>query len=193
MSARANSVRDTRARILSSTQAAYLSTDYEDVTLQSIAERSGVSVQTLIRHFGSKERMFAEAVEEFSTGIWSQMDRVTVGDVRGAIEALHDRYEWMGDGNMRMLAQEGSIEPIAEVMRAARAGHRRWMERTFAPYLPPEGHPDREKRLLQFLTVCDVYTWKLLRRDHGADHETAITAVVELATALIQARGGRDG
>lgn len=192
MRARAEAVRETRNKIVSAATEACLATNYDDIQLQGIAERSGVSVQTVIRHFGSKERLFAAAFEEFSARITARMDLVEVGDIRGAIETLHERYEWMGDGNIRMLAQEESVGPIAEVMREARTVHRKWVERILAPYLPPERHPDREKRLLQFLIVCDVYTWKLLRRDHGADRETTTAALVELATALIRSKGEPD-
>lgn len=189
MRARAVAVRETRERILSAVQETFQTQDLNDVRLPAISQRSGFSVQTILRHFGSKERLFAEAFEEFTAETWTRMSRVGAGDIRGAIGALHARYEWMGDGNIRMLAQEESVGPIGEVMQRVRDAHREWVERIFDPYLPPQGHADRSKRLYQFLVVCDVYTWKLIRRDHGGDRDTTANAVVELATALVRAKG----
>ena len=112
------------------------------------------------------------------------MEGVEVGDIRAAVEALHARYEWMGDGNIRMLAQEDSPGLIADGMKSARKWHRQWIERIFAPYLPAKGAA-RRRRLYQFLIVCDVYTWKLVRRDHGGSRNATTKAIVELANAIV--------
>ena len=184
MAARAEAVRDTRARILDAAREAHLATYYDDFTLQHIADEAEVTVQTVLRHFGTKEDLIAAAFAELASDIFKQMDTVAVGDVRGAVEVLYARYEWMGDGNIRALAQEERVKPMAHYMATARSFHREWVERIFAPYLPPQGHPAREKRVLQLLVLCDVYTWKLLRRDHGADHETAVEAVLDLMAQL---------
>jgi hypothetical protein len=34
--------------------------------------------------------------------------------------------------------------------------------------------------------VCDVYTWKLLRRDAGLDRKSTELAMVELLTPLLE-------
>lgn len=191
MSARADAVRETRANIIEAAGKAILTTDYGSVTLEMIAEASGVSVQTIIRHFESKDRLFDEAFAAFMHDVGRAMDGVGVGDVRSAIEALHARYEWMGDGNIRMLSQEESPGPIAGGMKMARKLHRDWVERIFDPYLPAKPPAARRKRLHQFLIVCDVYTWKLIRRDHGASRAATTQTVIELANAAI-ALGGEE-
>jgi AcrR family transcriptional regulator len=189
MGARAEAVRETRTRILAAAGEALLKTDYGAITLQMVGESCGVSVQTIIRHFESKDRLFREAFEVFDNEVASEMERVEVGDIRGAIEALHSRYEWMGDGNIRMLAQEESTGLIADGMRSARKMHRDWVERTFEPYLPSRGDPARRKRLFQFLIVTDVYTWKLVRRDHGGSRVATTETIIELTNAIVRQEG----
>jgi AcrR family transcriptional regulator len=184
MGARADAVRETRAKILAAAGEALQTTDYASITLDAIGESSGVSVQTIIRHFGSKDGLFHEAFDAWGQKVAREMEGVEVGDVRGAIEALHARYEWMGDSNIRMLAQEESPGLIADGMKVARKFHRAWIERIFAPYLPAKGAA-RRKRLYQFLIVCDVYTWKLVRRDHGGSRNATTEAIVELANAIV--------
>lgn len=188
MSARADGVRETRTKIVAAAGEAILTTDYSAITLEAISSQSGVSVQTIIRHFGSKEGLLREAFEAFTKRIDAEMRRVEVGDIAAAIEALHARYEWMGDANVRMLAQEESPGLIAEGMKTARKYHRQWVERIFEPYLPPSGAA-RRKRLYQFLIVCDVYTWKLIRRDHRGSRAATTEAVVELANAIVRYEG----
>lgn len=185
MGTRADTVRETRDKILAAAGEALLKTDYNAITLDVIGKSADTTVQTIIRHFTSKERLFREAFDAFTVKIGAEMAGVAVGDVRGAIEALHARYEWMGDANLRMLAQEEMPGPIADAMGLARKLQRKWVERVFAPYLPASGAA-RRKRLYQLLIVCDVYTWKLVRRDHGGSRDAAVEAIVELANAAIR-------
>lgn len=189
MTARADAVRETREKILAAVGEAVLMTDYNAITLQQISERVGVSVQTVIRHFRSKDALFRDAFQAFGEKVVAAMDGVEAGDIRGAMEALHARYEWMGDANIRMLAQEESPGLIADGMKQGRKFQRGWVERIFAPYLPARGDPARRRRLFQFLIVCDVYTWKLVRRDHGGSRAATTEALVELANAIARLEG----
>lgn len=189
MKARADSVRETRSRILAAAGEAVLVSDQDAITLAAIGEAAEVSVQTIIRHFGSKDGLFREAYERMFEQVVRSMEDVAVGDVRGAIEALHARYEWMGDSNIRFLAQEATPGPIADGTRAARKYHRGWVERIFDPYLPPKGNPERRTRLFQLLIVCDVYTWKLIRRDHGGSRTATTEAILDLANAVVGYEG----
>jgi hypothetical protein len=43
----------------------------------------------------------------------------------------------------------------------------------------------RQRRLAQFVAVCDVYTWKLLRRDAGLSRRQTQLALVELLTPMM--------
>lgn len=189
MNARADAVRETRARIVAAAGEAILESDYNAITLEAIGQAAGVSVQTIIRHFASKDGLFRETFENMNKRVMISMEAVAIGDVRGAIEALHARYEWMGDSNIRMLAQEGSSGLISDGTKAARKYHRGWVERIFDPYLPAKGDPERRRRLFQLLIVCDVYTWKLIRRDHGGSRAATTEAILELANAVVGCKG----
>jgi hypothetical protein len=45
--------------------------------------------------------------------------------------------------------------------------------------------PDRELRLAQLVAICDVYTWKLLRRDQRLSRERTGRALVEMINGLV--------
>jgi len=189
MNARADAVRENRSRILAAACEAVLKSDHDAIPLAAIGEAAGVSVQTIIRHFGSKDGLFREAYERMFERVVKSMEDVAVGDVKGAIEALHARYEWMGESNIRFLAQEATPGMIADGTKAARKFHRDWVEKIFEPFLPPKGDPERRRRLFQLLIVCDVYTWKLIRRDHGGSRAATTEAILDLACAVVGQRG----
>jgi hypothetical protein len=55
----------------------------------------------------------------------------------------------------------------------------------FAPHLDGLRRPDRELRLAQLLAICDVYTWKLLRRDQGLSRARTERALAGMINGLV--------
>ncbi|MEA2331317.1 MAG: hypothetical protein QOH58_1455, partial [Thermoleophilaceae bacterium] len=47
---------------------------------------------------------------------------------------------------------------------------------------------ERDRRLAQLVAVCDVYTWKLLRRGAGLSRRQTELALAELLEPLLEAR-----
>jgi hypothetical protein len=53
----------------------------------------------------------------------------------------------------------------------------------FGPFLTDDYLPDgveRKRRLAQFVAVCDVYTWKLLRLDAGLGKDQVALSLLEM-------------
>ena len=165
MTARRDSVEQTRERILQAAYDAWLELPYDQVTLDAVARVAGTSRQTVLRHFGSKDDL-ALAVVEWQRPREEAARRAEPGDTVGAIRQLLDRYEAMGDANVRLLELEGRIDPIDRLLAVARESHRTWIEDTFAAELPAHG-ARREELVMTLYAATDVTVWKLLRRDLG--------------------------
>ena len=75
------------------------------VTIAAIAKRAGVSGQTVLNHFGSKEELATAAYEHLGKEITLRRYEPEPGDVRGALKVLIDDYEITGDAVIRMLAR----------------------------------------------------------------------------------------
>ena len=63
MTSRARAVEETRRRILDASVDLHGERLVADISLDDIAERAGVSVQTVLRHFGSRAGLVEAAVE----------------------------------------------------------------------------------------------------------------------------------
>ncbi|MGH1565489.1 TetR/AcrR family transcriptional regulator [Mumia sp. DW29H23] len=186
MDVRARSTAATRERILAATLATFFDAPTLDVPLRTVAERAGVSVQTVLRHFESKDGLVAAAAAYTAGRIGDQRDRAPVGDLTGAVENLVAHYEELGDGVVRMLAEETRNPALSVVADQGRAYHREWCARVFAGGLAHTPEADRPRRLAQVVAVCDVFTWKLLRRDQGLSRDETTRALVELLRPLLQ-------
>ena len=184
MGARAEAAEGTKRRILEAVIELHMQRYYDQVSLEDIAERAGVTVQTVLRRFGNKERLIDAASEEVQGRVSSQRDEAPVGDVAGAVENLLDHYEDWGDGVLRLLAQEERVPAFRKATDAGRALHREWVERTFAPSLAEHEGEVRERLLAELVAVCDVYVWKVLRKDLGLSRGQTELALGEMISAL---------
>jgi AcrR family transcriptional regulator len=184
MRARAEAAAETGRRILEATIELHRERYFDQVSLEDIAERAGVTVQTVIRRFGSKERLIEAAAEEGNRQVSRQRNQAPIGDIEGALKNLIDHYEQWGDSVMRLLAQEERVPAFRAVTDAGRALHHEWVERTFAPLLAERTGTARQRLLAELIAICDVYFWKLLRRDLRLSREQTELALKEMILAL---------
>jgi len=187
MGSRAEAAAETGRRILSATLHCYSEQFFDQVSLEDIAERAGVTVQTILRRFTCKDDLIAAAADEARRSIKSQRDEVPVGDVAGAIKALVNTYEEHGDRVLRLLAQEERVAAFRLITDAGRTYHRQWVERVFAQFLAIRTGSKRQRLLAQLISICDLYSWKVLRRDLGLSRDATKLAMTEAVMAVVAA------
>ena len=177
----------TGERILDAAVEVFWELPTNQISLDEVARRAGVTVQTVIRRFGGRDGLLAAAVERESEKVRRQRERaVPLGDAAGAVHVLVEHYEDTGDRVLKMLAEEERVPRLSEIADRGRELHRDWCARVFAPELVGRAGTDRQRRLAQFVAVCDVYTWKLLRRDAGLSRRQTELALVELLNPLLE-------
>jgi AcrR family transcriptional regulator len=167
MGARASAAAATGERVLDAATEVFWEMPSDQISLEEVARRSGVSVQTVIRHFGGKDGLLAAASAREAGRVRAQRDEAPVGDTAAAIRVLVEHYENTAD--------------------RGRAMHRDWCARVFSTALTDRVSVERRRRrLAQLVAVCDVYTWKLLRRDAGLSRRQTELALVELVQPLLE-------
>ncbi|UOY02479.1 TetR/AcrR family transcriptional regulator [Blastococcus sp. PRF04-17] len=188
MTARAATVGRTRERILAVARDRFFSAPYDEVRLAEVAAAAGVSEQTLLNHFSSKEGLLLAVVEFVAPEIEALRGPVAPGDVDAAVRALMRQYEALGDANVRLAAVAERIPELAAGVEFGRRHHTAWLEATFADSLPDDPRA-RRRTVAALYAVTDVGTWKLLRRDLGHSRaETAAVLRLLLRAALETAR-----
>lgn len=175
----------TGERILDAAVAVFYQRPSEEISLADVATLAGVSVPTVIRRYGGKDGLLAAAAERESARIVAQRDQAAVGDVGGATRIIVAHYEELGDVVLRLLAEAERRPALREIADHGRDVHRRWCERVFAPVLTGRSGVERDRRLAQLISVTDVLTWKLLRRDRGLSRRQTELAVRELLEPLM--------
>jgi AcrR family transcriptional regulator len=185
MVVRAESAATTAERIIAAAMELFLARPYDEISLDEVARVADVTVQTVLRRFGTKEKLVAATAEVGLRRVRQERDEAPIGDVAGAVANLMDHYEEWGDRVLLMLSQEDRVAPLRRVTDAGRALHRRWVERTFAPWLGGPGERRRLRRA-QLLAVTDVYVWKLLRRDQRMSRRATERALRDLVARITE-------
>src|SRR5664279_5417561 len=117
---RGEQARATRRRIVDAAAALFIENGYPATTLDQIAERAGVAVQTIYFHFGNKRTVLKEAVDVAAVGDYEPvplLDRPWLEQIRA--EPDPDRVIALWVHTSRTIF--GRIAPIMRVVRDAAA------------------------------------------------------------------------
>jgi AcrR family transcriptional regulator len=192
MRARAEAVEATRDRIARAAMARFLGQLYDDVTIAAVAADAGVSAQTVLNHFESKEGLFTAAAAIFSADLAGEREQARPRDAAGAVASLLDQFERSGDGNVRLALLDERIPAVKAALDDARAYHQAFLADVFADRLP-RAPAERRRALAALHAATDVYTWKLLRRDLGLGRRAAQQVMTEMVEAIASAWPTDDG
>lgn len=180
--ARAASAEATRRRILNATVDLLKTRFRIEIRLEDVAREAQVSVQTVLNVFATRTGLLDAALAEMLRELRALRLSAEPGNIAGGVAALIDHYEQFGDLVVRNLMEQAD----PQLIEIGRAGHRQWVRRQFAPYLERLAQP-RRTQIDELVCVCDVYTWKLLRRDLGRSRSHTEATILAMVTALVDA------
>lgn len=186
MRARAEAVEATRERIARAAMQRFLAEPYDDVTIASVARDAGVSHQTLLNHFESKDGLFAAAAERFSADLALSREGRETSDPESVVALLMEQFERSGDGNVRLALLHERIEAVRAGLEQGRANHQGWLAEVFEDRLPSDP-AERRRTLAALHAATDVYTWKLLRRDLGHGRRATQRIMTDMVRAILYA------
>jgi AcrR family transcriptional regulator len=189
-SARAAAAEQTRERIMRAAIDLFMTaSDWDDLTIPRIAETAGVSPQTVVLHFKTKDTL-VEATCRWWAPRETELRAVESGDPLEAAKQICDRYETLGPPTLRVLALEERVPAVRPLLDHGRASHRAWVERTFGAKLGSGAA--RERRVMALVVAYDVYTWDVLRRQLA--HDDVVHTMAALARGVIpEARDSKGG
>lgn len=178
--AREQSQQRTRDALLEAAIEEFYGDRWATTSLEALSARAGVTKQTLLRHFGSKEGLLIQALVRGASQVLDERWSAPVGDVDGAIENLLDHYEVWGRRARQIEAWQDAPSVLAKLSQAGRQVHYQWVEFAFAPQLEGLDEAAFVKRRAELIVVCDVQTWWTLSHDLELPRTAIKTILVEL-------------
>src|SRR6185437_429893 len=190
MGIRARVAEQTLERIYDAAFTLFRSRPFVEVTLQSVADSAGVTLQTVLRRCGSKEQLFTDAAARQMELIFRDREVPSTGGIEAIVRTIVASYEDMGDLNWRGVSQEGEFPLIKELFDQARARHRQWIAACFSDVIGLAQGKERERRITLLFAATDFYLWKLWRLDLGMSRSQTMAHMLDLVTALARDFGG---
>lgn len=188
MTARAAAAERTGERILDAMLRRYARLPYDQVRLEDVADDAGVTVQTVIRRFGSKHGLLAATIEREAGRVAADRAAAMGASARHTISSLVRFYEDHGALILKMYAEAHQAPGVPELAARSREYHVSWCREAFSQALGDT--PDRatrDRRLAQVVAVCDATTWRILRSDGRLSPEQTEVALLELLLPLLRA------
>lgn len=188
--ARAQGQQRTREALLDAAMEEFTQGRWEKASLQALAAKAGVTKQTLLRHFGSKEGLLMQALANSAAEMFKQRWSAPPGHVEGAVENVLDHYEAWGERSLRVGAWlQSGIPALASLSQMARQVHYNWVEYAFGPQLERLDEQARVRCRAALIALCDVHTWWLLSHDLGfARSEVCATLTNAIERLLTEER-----
>ncbi len=180
MVARAEATAALRERIVDSTERLFEELASDRFSLEDVAAGAGTTVQTVLRHFGSKDQLLRATMDRGMDRVREERMQAPVGDVPGAVRNLVEHYEDRGDMVLRWLAEEDRNPFMHEILDRGREFHHEWVGADFAPQLragrpaPPSAAGWRSwwRSPTSMSGSCCAATCGCLAADRGGNHRT---------------------
>ena len=185
MKARAKAKAETRERILEVAEEIFDAGSSDRFTLVVIADRAGVSVQTVLRHFENREGMLTATLLHTGAKMRELREAVPVDDPRRAVAGLVSYFDRYGDRILRLIAERERNPTIQAMTDFGWTQHREWCETAFAGTLDGLSKVSRERRLAQLSMITGIHVWKILRRHNGLGQRQTELAIREMLEPLI--------
>lgn len=187
MTARAQSAARTADRILDATLANYAALPFDALRLEQIATDAGVTVQTVLRRFGSKSALVCALVVREAQRIADTRAGAPPADLAAVVAELVDHYERYGALISKMYAEAPAVDGLPELAQRAREGHTEWCASVLRA-LAPRAASDAV-RLAQLVVALDATSWRILRLERELSQEQTAAAIHGLAAAAVDGGG----
>ena len=185
-SRRAESALETHSAIMAALVGLWYEKSIAAITLADVADRAGVTVQTVIRRFKSKDGLVDATIESFSSGIEARRDPADAPDLPAAIHQLAMHYEADGEAVLRTLTVLDKSAAAQRIAQHGAAFHRTWCATILARELGRQPKELDDAYLDSFVAATDIQLWRLFRKEMGLSAKATEARILLLAKALVQ-------
>lgn len=160
----------------------------DEFRLEDVAQLAGVSVQTILRAFGSKDRLLVKTLEQEAPAAlnFSIYSNIKTEDLDQLVASLFKVYDQIGDLVIHALSHEHRSPEFQKSLDVGRDFHKDWVSTAFGVRIRRRPPSERSALFHALLTATDIYIWKILRRDEVLSFDASVATVVLTLKSLIQ-------
>lgn len=177
-----------RARILKCAAQLLANSTDDEFRLEDVAQAADVSVQTILRAFGSKDGLMVATLESEAPDAidMSVFDNIQIEELDHLIITMFKIYEKIGDLVIHALAHEHRSPEFQRSLDMGRVFHKGWVSDVFAVHIQRRAPSERTALYNALLAATDIYVWKILRRDEALSFDESVATVVLTLKSLVE-------
>ena len=137
----------------------------DEITLLQIAEKANVSIQTLFRHFGSREQLIQQSVHRISLDMLAKHALPEEVSVQSIVNNLIDYYELNGHWIIRLRSQAARLTEFEAFKTGWQNSHFQWVQDSFAIYLQALTTVSKKELEDTLFGLTDVHFWYVYRQE----------------------------
>jgi AcrR family transcriptional regulator len=183
--ARAEAAADKTRRIIEAALELFVERPFDAVTLNAVAERADVGLQTVIRRAGTKDGLATLVSEWVGPQVAADLGEPATSDPEQVADAFARHYERWARLTERTLHQADVSPTMADFAERGRQAHRQWVATAFAPVLADLPTERRKQLHARLVAVTGVELWLVLRRDEGLSNLDSRSAVADLVSGVL--------
>jgi AcrR family transcriptional regulator len=183
--ARAQAQEQTRDALIDAATGEFFEGNWLKASLESLSSKAGVTKQTLLRHFGSKDGLLMQALMRGAAQARDQRWSTPTDDIAGAVDNVLDHYDAWGERSMRMGSWQSGPTMLALISHGARQFHYDWIEYAFGQWLEALSDEAHARRRAALIVICDVQTWWILSHDLGLPRSDVHAILTDLVERLV--------
>ncbi len=152
---------------------------YENVSLNRIAGEAGLGIQTVLRHFPTKETLFLASMTRSLEKADKSRNYLPGQSLEESVLQLLSYYESHGATIINYLNQVATNPAFAPITQAGGEAHARWIKVLFSSYFKfgNDNNPILQK---QIEVILDIRVWELLRYRKGLSVEEVSRVITGL-------------
>jgi len=175
----------TSERIVAAVKVLMLENALDEITLVQIAEKAHVSIQTLFRHFGSREQLLREAFEIIGLEILKNHVIPEEVSVQSIVANLINYYEENGYRILRLRSQSKQLVAYGGFQTEWLMSHHLWVDNSFSIYLQALTTVNKNELADTLFGATDVSIWYVYYHDLQKSREELNYIWVRLLRSLL--------
>jgi AcrR family transcriptional regulator len=184
--ARAEAQERNRDALIDAAAQAFFSGRWEQMSLTEMSVSAGVTKQTLLRHFGSKQGLLEQMLQRGYDQVRDQRWAAPTDDLAGAVDNLLDHYEQFGERSLAIGSGVGANPAVAELGRVARQLHYDWIDHAFGHWLNRKRGNSRIRCRASLIALCDVQAWWIWSHDLGLARADVRATLIQVLQTLLK-------
>ena len=160
----------------------------DEFRLEDVAQAAGVSVQTILRAFASKDGLVVATLEYEAPAAldMSIYNDIKIEDIDQLVATLFKVYDKIGDLVIHALAHEHRSPEFQKSLDVGRDFHKALVSDAFGIHIQHRPRSERSALFHALMVATDIYIWKILRRDEALSFDETVAIVVFTLKSLIQ-------